>query len=242
MIKLFSGGPAFALPEMSPYVTKTEVQLKMAKIAYEKAPADLPTSPKHKMPYIHDDGVVVSDSTFIRAHVEQKYGVDLDAGLSPEERATSWAIERLIEDHLGWANAYARWVLKENFARGPAHFFDKAPEDVREKLRADLHARVSETVHRQGMGRHSESEVVELAARSLTALAALLGDKPYFMGQRPTAVDATAFGMLAALLTPHFESKLREKAESYPTLVAFVDRMMRAYYPEHPWKVASQAA
>ena len=36
MIVLYGGGPNFGLPEVSPYVTKTEVQLKMAGLAYRK--------------------------------------------------------------------------------------------------------------------------------------------------------------------------------------------------------------
>ena len=36
MIILSGGGPDFGLPELSPYVTKTEVQLKMAGLVYRK--------------------------------------------------------------------------------------------------------------------------------------------------------------------------------------------------------------
>ena len=36
--------------------------------------------------------------------------------------------------------AGARWVDPQNFAKGPTHFFDGAPEHVREKLREDTGA------------------------------------------------------------------------------------------------------
>ena len=42
--------------------------------------------------------------------------------------------------------------------------------------------------------------------RSLSALSNLLGEKPYVMGNKATAVDAICFGMLAGLLTPFFNS------------------------------------
>jgi glutathione S-transferase len=61
----------------------------------------------------------------------------------------------------------------------------------------------------------------------------LLGDKPCLMGERPCGTDATAFGALAGLLTPFFESPLRHRAEQFGNLVAYVDRMMARYYPEH---------
>jgi hypothetical protein len=33
---------------------------------------------------------VIADSTFIRAHIERKYGFDFDAGLSQQGRAQAW--------------------------------------------------------------------------------------------------------------------------------------------------------
>jgi hypothetical protein len=61
------------------------------------------------------------------------------------------------------------------------------------------------------------------------------------MGERPTGVDAAMFGMTAGILTPFFESPLRQRAESYPNLVAYTERMMRQYYPEHTWASALAA-
>ena len=61
------------------------------------------------------------------------------------------------------------------------------------------------------------------------------------MGERPSGIDATMFGALAGILTPFFESALRRRAESYPNLVAYTDRMMRQYYPEHAWQAALAA-
>ena len=94
MITLYGFGAGFGLPELSPFVTKTEVQLQLAGLAYRKLPAMPTDSPKGQLPFIDDDGEVVADSTFIRAHIERKYGVDLDEGLTAGERAGGWAVER----------------------------------------------------------------------------------------------------------------------------------------------------
>ena len=74
MITLYGFGTGFGLPEKSPFVTKTEVQLKMAGLAYRKEKAMPPASPKGQLPYIVDDAESIADSTFIRAHIEAKYG------------------------------------------------------------------------------------------------------------------------------------------------------------------------
>lgn len=242
MITLYGFGPGFGLPEISPYVTKTEIQLMLAGLAYRRATAAPTDSPKGQLPFIEDDGETIADSTFIRAHLEAKYGVDLDAGLGGLDRAKAWAIERMVENHLGYASGYARWILPENFAKGPAQFVNAAPEAARPALRAEMLGRVTDAFRAQGVGRHAPDEVVELGARSLVALEQFLGDKLYLMGERPTGSDAIVFAHLAGLLTPFFDSPLRRRAERFETLTAYVDRMMARFYPNHPWAGVSEEA
>lgn len=240
-ITLFGFGPGFGLPEVSPFCTKAEVQLKMAGLPYRKEIGKPEQSPKGQLPFIEDDGERIADSHFIRTHIERKYGVDLDEGLDAVGRAQAWAVERMLENHFNWASGYARWIIPANFEIGPARFFDHAPEEIRAKLREDVRGRVANRLFEVGMMRHSAEDIVDLGDRSLLALSALLGDKPYLMGERPSSVDATMFGMLAGILTPFFDSPLRRRAESYPNLVAYTARLMRQYYPDHPWLTALAA-
>lgn len=239
MIILHGGGPNFGLPEISPYVTKTEVQLKMAGLAYRKEKARPFESPKGQLPFIDDAGERIADSTFIRAHIERKYGVDLDAGLNSQERAEAWAIERMIENHFGFTVGYTRFFIPENFARGPAHFVDFAPEDQRAALREELLTNVGINFKAVGILRHRAEEIEWLGLRSLEALSNLLGETAYLMGDRPTSVDAVGFAMLAGLMTPFFDSSLRRRALRFENLVAYVARMMEAFYPEFGWAEAA---
>lgn len=241
MITLYGFGPGFGLPEISPYVTKTEVQLRMMGLDYVKQQAMPDNSPKGQLPFI-DDGEVVADSTFIRRHLERKHDFDLDAGLDERQRAEAWAIERMIENHFNWAFTYTRWMMPENFAKGPAHFFDGAPETVRDAVREDVLRRVGESMRIGGLGRHTPQEITELGTRSLSALSMLLGWKPYLMGDKPCGTDAIAFASLAGLMTSFFDSPLRARALEFANLVTYVDRMMARYYPEHEWQQLQVAA
>jgi glutathione S-transferase len=148
----------------------------------------------------------------------------------------------MVEHHVYWALVGARWVEAENFAKGPAHFFDAAPEHLREKLREDAQFRVAENYLLSGLGRHAPDEDVDLAVRSLFALSVQLGEKSYLMGDTPCGTDATAFGALAGILTPYFVSQLRERAEQFQNLTAYVDRMMLQYYPDFAWASLREAA
>jgi glutathione S-transferase len=242
MITLFGLGAGFGLPEISPFVTKTEVQLKMAGLAYRKQPAAPSASPKGQLPYIEDDGERIADSSFIRAHIERKYGFDFDDGLDPLQRAQAWAFERMIEHHLYSALVGARWLDPENFAKGPAHFFDAAPEQLRAKLREDAQLQVAQNYRSSGLGRHAPEETIDLVARSLSALSEPLAEGRYLMGERPCGADATAFAVIAGILTPFFDSPLRRRVLQFADLSAYVERMMARYYPEHAWAVCARAA
>jgi glutathione S-transferase len=240
MITLYGLGAGFGLPEISPYVTKTEVQLKMAGLAYIKHQAQPRQGPKGQVPFIDADGELIGDSTFIRGYVERTFGVDFDEGLDARQRAEAWAVERMCENQLAWAGLHGRWLIPENFAKGPAQFFAGVPEAIRAQLSQDAVESVRGTVKAMGVGRHSEAEIVALGVRSLAALSVMLDDKPYLMGVRPCGADATVFGVLAFILTPFFDWELRRRAEGFVNLTAYVDRMMAQFYPEFPRRAGEE--
>src|SRR5437879_10155085 len=110
-------GPGCGRPEISPFVTKTEVQLKMAGLAYRKERATPPACPKGQLAYIVDEGERIADSTFIRAHLEGKYGFDFDAPLNLQQRTQPWAVEQMIKHNDYWALICAPWVDEQNVAK-----------------------------------------------------------------------------------------------------------------------------
>lgn len=235
MITLYGTGEGFGLPEMSPYVTKTEVQLKMAGLGYVKTRAAPQESPKGQVPFIEHEGEQIADSTFIRLHLEDAFGLDFDEGLDAGQRAQAWMVERMLENHLCWIVAYFRWMVPENFAKGPSHFFDDVPGPLREAISAEVLREVEQGMRANGVGRHTEPEIVAVALKSLSSLSQILGDRPFLMGVRPCGADATAFGVLAALYTPFFPCQLRTAALRFGNLTAYCDRLMALFYPEFAW-------
>jgi glutathione S-transferase len=233
MIVLYGFSPAFGLPSPGPFVMKTEVHLQMMGLKYQIRTDGRALAPKGKLPYIDDDGVLVADSTFIRFHLEGKYSTDLDQGLTAAQRAEAWAIERLAEDSLYWAMVHSRWAVDENFKKGPAHFFDHLPSNAQDDARQKQRAAVLGYLQAQGLGRHTSEEIAALARRGYSALAQILGDKPYLMGDRPCAADASVFAQIVSALSPWFESQVRDAAEAHENLIDYSNRMMTAYFPSH---------
>ena len=205
--------------------------LRMAGLDYREDKGGYGKAPKGKLPYIDDGGVVVADSTFIRLHIEEKYGFDFDAGLSDRDRAQSWAVEKMCEDHLYWALLDARWGDKANFAKGPAHFFNALPAPLRPLIGGVIRNKTLGALKAHGLGRHLRPQIERLAARDLAAISAILGDRAYLMGDAPCAADAAVFGMVSGVLAPLFDTPIRAAAETHPNLIAYRDRMLGRYFP-----------
>lgn len=232
---LFGWGRMFDVPSPSPYVAKADIQLQMLGVEFDRATADLDSVGKHKAPYVNDDGAVIEDSEFIRLHFEAKTGKDLDTGLTPVERATARALGGMLEGRLSQIMACERWLIDSNFERGPSQFFAAIPEPMRGEVIAQVRGEFQRTMHGAGFARYSRAELIQIAAADIAAVAALLGDQPYLFGNQPSAVDATAFGVLASSATRFFEGQLPDLIAAHPNLTDYLARMEAAYYPEDRW-------
>jgi len=233
MLTVFVGGQHFGLPDASPFVTKVIILLKMAGVPYETAKADFNKAPKGKIPYIKDgDGPLLGDSSFIRQHLETKYGANFDGTLSAAERGVALAIERLCEDHLYWAVVHNRWMDRDNFNKGPRHFFDETPAVIRPLIIAMVHRQFRRNLKGHGLGRHTDAEITQLAVRDLAAISDFMGDKPWLMGHEPCGADATVWSIVTSALCPFFESPIRKAGEHHANLMAYRDRGMVKWFTE----------
>ncbi len=230
-VTIYGFGAAENLPDLSPFVLKAMTLLKIARVDYVVDTTGFRKAPKGKLPYIDDDGVIVADSTLIRFHLEKARGIDFDAGLSPQQRAQSWAVEKMCEDHLSSIIAWHRWSDDANFARGLGAFIDKmAPAPLRAPLKWMVRRDIVKRLRTQGVGRFNEAERAALGTRDVETLATIIGDKPYLMGDSPCAADAAVFATLTLLMDPATNSATRDAALAKPNLVAYRDRMMERYF------------
>ncbi len=232
MITLYAFGPRFGLPDPSPFVTKAELLLKMAGVAYRTDLTGFNKAPKGKLPYIDDEGERIADSTFIRWHLEKKHNANFDRGLTAEQRSIAWAFEKLAEDNLYWTVLESRWMNDANFEKGPRTFFAGVPAPLRPFIVGIVRQKVRKALYAHGMGRHTGAEIEALGSRGFEAIATYLGSKPFFMGAEPTGVDATIFAFTASVLCRAFDSPLRTAAERHDSLRRYVGRMAARYYPD----------
>lgn len=192
---------------------------------------DARKGPKKKTPWIVEDGRRMGDSEIIIGHLQRTRGVDLDARLDAFDRAVALAWQRTFEEHYHQALEHqlflgrgGRGRLREMMQSLPPIARDAVPLLFRSALAKQLYAR--------GLGRHDEAEIIAMGKADLDAASAFLGDKPYFLGDDPATVDATAFGFLATSIYVEGDNPLFCHAASLPNLVAFCERVRARYFPE----------
>lgn len=65
-------------------------------------------SKKGQLPFVELNGEEIADSAIILRELGQKYGKDLDAALTPEQKNISHAMISMIENHLVWVVSWWR--------------------------------------------------------------------------------------------------------------------------------------
>lgn len=233
MIVLHQFAPAWDLPNLSPFCMKVETYLRMAGVSYEVAAALPPQAPKRKLPFITDRGRRIADSRFILEYLKENYGDTVDGHLTPELSSLSSALQRLIEEDLFWVILYSRWGKRDaNWAENKRAIFGGLPPVLRDLVARYARRHICSTLRAHGIARHSDAEIYRIGQHDLDVLSTQLGAKPWFLGDRPCSLDASAFGSLANVLWCPIESPLKEHARKLANLVAFCERMCERYFSE----------
>lgn len=233
MIKLHQFSRTWGIPNLSHFCCKLETYLRLAKIPYQVVESMPTKAPKGKLPFIEDDSIKIADSELIIHYLIQKYGDQLDANFSPLQKSTSIAMQRLLEDHLFWVTMYTRWQYSNcNWQENKRAIFHPFPPLVRDIVANIFRLLVRRQIYGHGLGRHSSEEIFQFGCADLDALSDFLASKLYFMGDKPTKLDASAFGVLVNTLACPIESPVKAYALRKQNLVDYCQRMMSEYYPE----------
>jgi hypothetical protein len=82
----------------------------------------------------------------------------------------------------------------------------------------------------QGTGRHSPDEVGRIGSRLVGALAEQIGDGPFFFGEQPATIDATAYAFVLGILEAPFEGPVTDAARASGSLKAYVERIKKRFW------------
>ncbi len=236
MIKLHQLARTWGIPNLSHFCVKIETYLRMTKQPYQVVDSLPLKGPRGKLPFIVDKDKKVSDSRLILNYLKSTYGDTLDAHLSAEQKAIAKSFQRLLEEHLYWIGMMSRWNYTEaNWQTNRKAIFSVLPPVARDLAAFVYRRRINSQILGHGIGRLTAQEAFELAKEDIDALADFLADKPYFMGDKPTSLDASAYGILVNTLGCPIESPIKDHALTKKNLVDYCQRMQAEFFPELAW-------
>lgn len=236
MITLYTTPPIWGLPSMSPACAKLETWLRMAKLPYKTVDASVNFSiaPKGKIPFIEYQGKIVGDSTLIIEMLKEKEGIDLDEGLTSTERAISLAFRRMLKENIYWGGVQIRYNIEENWQQYSQlianMLYTSFPTEQYELILKDLKQNIHSQMYSHGMGRHSSEEITQIINADFQALSDFLADKPFFMGEKPTTLDATAYGYIGNFIKPPFPSPIVDYVLKLENLCQHCERMTQEFF------------
>jgi glutathione S-transferase len=232
-LRLYTFSAAWGLPTAGPFGLKLEACFRMLGVPYQRVfENNVRKGPKRKSPWIEDGALRLGDSELILDHVARTRGKRLDEDLTTVERARSHALRRMIEEHFHQVFEYELILLDAGFAQMKAFMAGQIPGLLRPLILPLARRSFRHHLFERGIARHGPAEVEAMGRADVDALAGWLGDREWFICDRPTKADASAFGLLAVAIRSSLDTPVCRHARAQPNLVAFVDRMLTRLFAE----------
>jgi len=220
---LNSFGPAFGLPDASPFCLKAMCLLNLSGTDWENNPgSDIRKAPMQKLPVLIDGDKIVADSDAIRAHLEESAEIDFDSPLDTKQRAISRSIIRMVEEHLYFCVVYDRWKLDSSWEQLKDNIFSDLPKPLKYFIPRIVRRSVLSNLHGQGIGRFSYDDMLIRAAADLQSLESMLDEGPFLFGQEPTAADASVGSMLISISVFPENTLLKQRIHSSEILMKYI--------------------
>lgn len=209
MITLYSYPELFGLPDNNPFGLKVDTFLRLTKIDYtHEHIINTQDAPRGQLPFMKDNGQIISDSNFIIQYLSKKY-VDLDSDLNESQKNIHFLINRMLDNHLYWVMSYSRWQDEKYWPFFKAAFLKQLPElsdETLEKIRTYN----MEKYHVQGISRYSTNDIYQSGIDDLQAIILILADNNFIFGNKIHALDACCYGFLANILYFDIETPLKD--------------------------------
>jgi glutathione S-transferase len=172
-----------------------------------------------KVPALDVDGRMLIDSTDIAHEIERLFPEPAILPSDPRLQGLSHALEDWSDEALYFLGLYFQWIEP----RGKPMVrkaFGATPLGIAARL--FYRRRIAAQLRGQGTGRKAHTHLTADLRREFTSLAAMLGDQPFLLGDRPYLCDFAVNAQLVYMSRPPGSAEvLRE----YGVLGAYMERM-----------------
>ncbi|KAM7188602.1 hypothetical protein V8F33_010567 [Rhypophila sp. PSN 637] len=235
----------------SPFVNKLEARLRLAGVPYRAVFGSKKQAPRGKFPYVgfEDSDELLSDTTFIfRRLVDDGILPDLNANLTPTQKAQDLAVRALLEEKLYFFIVQERWI--DNYYAMRPNALAGMPFLLQVVIGNIAYRTVKNALYYQGTGRLSAEEVRVLKQEAWENLAAILAEArinsqsaasqrsqgdPFWVlgGTQPTEADAVVYGFIIGSLVCEAGPESRKMIKSLPVLVDYAKRIHSQYFGDY---------
>jgi glutathione S-transferase len=218
MITLYSYPELFGVADNNGYGLKVFAFLRLTGVPFvHQHVVDASAAPRGQLPYIVDDGEAIGDSGAIIAHLIEKHGLSIDAGLTEAQRDIGHLITRMLDD-LYWVMSYSRWKDELFWPAFRDALLRQHPSLTEEGLRKAQEFN-SQRYYYQGIGRFAPAAAYARGLEDLKVLANLIPAHDFLYGPKPTSIDAAIYGFIANIDFYPIDTPLKQFVTSHDNLV-----------------------
>jgi glutathione S-transferase len=231
-LRLVHFGPTLGVPDPSPFCVKAEAYLRMVGANYSLIRGVPMKSPRGQLPVLLHHRKVIAGSAEIVDYVRELHESPVDDWLSERQRIDAFHLLHSVEDYLYFLLLYQRWLLPKNFEVTRNMFFRGLNPILAFFVSRFVRRQARRRTVAQGVGRYSAEEIDRLAKEGVSMMSGHLGDKPYFMGDRPCWVDCSMFGFICNILIKESPDGAAKWGHEFGNLVEFEQRFRERYFPD----------
>lgn len=231
MIELHQFRPFWGLPNASPFCMKAEAYLRFRGIPYKAVASSPRKSPTGMIPFIVEEGAMLTDSQAIIEHFEQRQSRHIDAGLTEKQCAEAFFIRNLIEDRLYWQITFMRWGDPQGWALFQPDLVKNFPPLMR-WLPSLIRLRLLRQMRAQGLKPDDTKAAYAKGYAVLNALSEFLGENDYMLGDSVRSIDLSVYAFVANILDQRHSNPLQRYLKNIDNLVGYCARIKQVTFAD----------
>jgi glutathione S-transferase len=233
MLTLYSYPTLFGVADNNGYGLKVFAFLKLAGVPFTHEHIfDASKAPRGQLPYIVDGDDTVGDSETIITYITKKYGVTLDAALTPAQRTTNLLVTRMLDD-LYWVMSYSRWKDERYWNLFRDALLREHPNLTMEGLGKAKEFN-AQRYYYQGIGRFDPDAAMARGLADLAAIADLIPPRGFVHGGKPGSIDAAIYGFIANIHFYDIDTPLKRFVAAHGNIVRHCNAIHAAVNtPDH---------
>jgi hypothetical protein len=235
-IKIYQWQKSDENPSDSYFCMKLESYVKAMSINYEtEITFDIRVSPTGMFHFMEYNNQILKDSSSAITYLESKVTTPMQISLNKSQISESWALIRLIEDHLYIIALYSRWLDRSTYNDWEKRIkkYLSIPNFLSSIMLRSMRKNIQKKVDSHNVGIYSISELYELGCKDISILSDYLSNKRFFYENKPTLLDHCVYSIVASILHMPWDYQLKDHLLSKNNLILHYKVMMGYFFPNY---------